>query len=113
MSLLPSVVVFVMDLSGMSGAQSSPELQLRVRDELRSQFPDRPWLDVRSKADLPLEEGVEVPPGTLEVSVHEGTGVEELQQLMTRLAEDEGKRLAEAHRPELAGKEEDVIVTAV
>ena len=84
-----------------------------MRDELRSQFPDRPWLDVRSKADLPLEEGVEVPPGTLEVSVHEGTGVEELQQLMTRLAEDEGKRLAEAHRPELAGKEEDVIVTAV
>lgn len=109
-NLLPSVIIFVMDLSGTSGPQSAPRLQLRVRDDLKAQFPHRPWLDVRSKADLPLEEGVEVPPGTLDVSVHEGTGIEELQQLMTRLAEDEGQRLAEAHRPELAGQEGEVAV---
>jgi nucleolar GTP-binding protein len=96
--LLPSVVVFVMDLSGMSGPQSAPHLQLRVRDELRSQFPHRPWLDVRSKADLPLAEGIEpsmVPPGTLEVSVLEGTHVEELKERMTSLAVEEGQALAD------------------
>lgn len=109
-NLLPSVIIFVMDLSGTSGPQSAPRLQLRVREDLKAQFPHRPWLDVRSKADLPLEEGIEVPPGTLEVSVHEGRGIEELQQVMTRLAEDEGQRLAMAHKPEMAGQEEGLAV---
>jgi len=48
---------------------------------LRAAFPDRPWLDVRSKADLPLGEGLQpadVPPGTLHVSVHNGRGIDEL-----------------------------------
>ena len=69
-----------------------------MRDELRSQFPHRPWLDVRSKADLPLAEGIEpsmVPPGTLEVSVLEGTHVEELKERMTSLAVEEGQALAD------------------
>ena len=96
-SLLPSVVVFVMDLSGMSGQQSSPQLQLRVREELRSQFPDRPWLDMRSKADLPFADEVDqsmVPPGTLEVSVLDGTNIDELKERMTAFAVDEGTLLA-------------------
>ena len=54
------------------------------REELRALFPSRPWLDVRSKADLPLDPSIDpsdVPPGTLEVSVLEDQGVEELQEL--------------------------------
>jgi len=79
--LLPSAVVFVMDLSGTCGAQSAGRLQLQVREQIRAAFPDRPWLDVRSKADLPLGEGLQpadVPPGTLHVSVHNGRGIDEL-----------------------------------
>ena len=71
---LPSAVVFVMDLSGTCGEQSAPELQLAVRDQLRAQFGRRPWIDVRSKADLPLADGLpaeRVPDGALAVSVHE------------------------------------------
>ena len=44
--------------------------------------------DVRSKADLPLAPEVSVgaiPPGTLEVSAIDGTGIEELQQRLARL----------------------------
>jgi len=50
---LPTAVVFVADLSGLSGdAKSSVEDQCAVRRELRERFPRRPWLDVVSKADL-------------------------------------------------------------
>ena len=50
------------------------KLQLAVRDQLRAQFGRRPWIDVRSKADLPLADGLpadRVPDGALAVSVHE------------------------------------------
>ena len=85
---LPSAVVFVMDLSGTCGPQSAPLLQLDVRDTVRARYPDRPWIDVRSKADLPLAPEVPanaVPPGTLNVSVHEDIGVDELRRHMARL----------------------------
>ena len=85
---LPSAVVFVMDLSGSCGQQSAPLLQLTVRDTIRARYPDRPWVDVRSKADLPLAPEVppaSVPAGTLNVSVIDGTGVEELRLRMARL----------------------------
>jgi len=87
---LPSAVVFVMDLSGTCGAQSDPKLQLRVREQIRGLFGHRPWLDVRSKADLPLAEGIapeEVPEGTLSVSVVEDTNIEELKRRMTLLVQ--------------------------
>ncbi|EOD22001.1 hypothetical protein EMIHUDRAFT_458246 [Emiliania huxleyi CCMP1516] len=85
--LLPSAV-FVMDLSGTCGEQSAPRLQLMVREQIRAAFPRRPWLDVRSKADLPLAEGLaaeDVPPGTLDVSVHEGRNVAELAAHMAQM----------------------------
>eukprot|EP00640_Fibrocapsa_japonica_P003902 CAMPEP_0113935228 /NCGR_PEP_ID=MMETSP1339-20121228/2413_1 /TAXON_ID=94617 /ORGANISM="Fibrocapsa japonica" /LENGTH=367 /DNA_ID=CAMNT_0000937299 /DNA_START=278 /DNA_END=1381 /DNA_ORIENTATION=+ /assembly_acc=CAM_ASM_000762 len=53
MQHLPTAVIFVMDMSGLSGEQSSFEAQVAVREELRSRFPKRPWLDVVSKHDLP------------------------------------------------------------
>jgi nucleolar GTP-binding protein len=55
MQHLPTAVVFVMDLSGMSGEQSSVDKQIAVRNELRKRFPVRPWLDIISKVDLPRE----------------------------------------------------------
>ena len=85
---LPSAVVFVMDLSGTCGKQSAPLLQLSVRDTVRARYADRPWLDVRSKADLPLAPEVppgSVPPGTLNVSVVDGTGIDVLRHQMAIL----------------------------
>jgi hypothetical protein len=76
-----------------------------VRDELRTQFPDRPWLDVRSKADLPLADGIEpdmVPQGTLEVSVVDDTNIDELKARMTAFAVDEGALLANQEKAKQA-----------
>ena len=76
-----------------------------MRDELRSQFPDRPWLDVRSKADLPLADGIEpgmVPQGTLEVSVVDDTNIDELKARMTAFAVDEGALLANQEKAKQA-----------
>eukprot|EP00904_Undaria_pinnatifida_P009504 jgi/Undpi1/5684/HiC_scaffold_2.g00958.m1 len=84
MQHLPTAVVFVMDLSGYSGLQSSLENQMEVRHELRKRFPRRPWLDVVSKADLPrleLDKAKEaLPEGYLDLSTQDGTGVEELKE---------------------------------
>lgn len=50
---IPTAVVFVADLTGLSGdSKSSIEDQCAVRRELRGRFPRRPWLDVVSKADI-------------------------------------------------------------
>jgi nucleolar GTP-binding protein len=85
---LPSAVVFVMDLSGTCGPQSAPLLQLGVREEIKRRYPDRPWIDVRSKADLPLAPEVPpdaIPPDALHVSVHEATGVDQLRRELAKL----------------------------
>lgn len=90
---LPSAVVYVMDLSGTSGALSAPLLQLRVREQVRERYAGRPWLDVRTKADLPLAEEVsadQVPHGTLEVSAIEDTNIEVLKRRMAILVGDPG-----------------------
>lgn len=85
---LPSAVVFVMDLSGSCGQQSAPLLQLAVRDTVRARYAGRPWIDVCSKADLPLAPEVPpdaVPRGALRVSVHDGSNIDELRRRMARL----------------------------
>lgn len=94
---LPSAVVYVMDLSGTCGKQSAPALQLAVREQLRAIYTGRPWLDVCSKADLPLADEVPesaVPEGALRVSVLEGGGVEELRARMAALVGDPGVELS-------------------
>lgn len=88
---LPSAVVYVMDLSGTSGAQSAPLLQLSVRETIRARYPGRPWIDVRSKSDLPLAPEVPpdaVPPNTLNVSVIEDLEIETLRRRMAMLVGD-------------------------
>lgn len=85
--LLPSAIIFVLDLSGTCGAQSSPELQLAVREQIRAQCVGRPWIDVRSKADLPLADGLtesSIPGGCIDVSVHEGRNVDALSREVTK-----------------------------
>lgn len=58
MQHLPTAVMFVVDLSGVSGNEkSSIEDQCLVRRELRERFPRRPWVDVISKADLDEQPG--------------------------------------------------------
>ncbi|KAL6783797.1 hypothetical protein ACKKBF_B05835 [Auxenochlorella protothecoides x Auxenochlorella symbiontica] len=47
---LPTSVVFVADLTGQCG--TSVGKQWAIRQELKARFPNKPWLDVCSKADL-------------------------------------------------------------
>lgn len=94
MEHLPTAVMYVMDLSGGAGDKcSSVEDQLILRREVRKRFPRRPWIDVVSKCDLGLQEGARetlseiIGDGTpyLEVSVKDGTGVQELRIEVTRM----------------------------
>jgi len=80
MEHLNSVIIFVLDLTGESGIKSSISDQLSVRDELRIRFPDREWIDVVSKADIPLEPQCEqkVPEGALRISSTTQEGMEVL-----------------------------------
>ncbi len=93
MQHLPTAVMYVMDLSGGAGDKcSSVDDQLQLRREVRARFPRRPWIDVVSKADLGLVEGAreeleEILDGThyLDVSIKEGTGVDELRDEVMRM----------------------------
>ena len=93
MQHLPTAVMYIMDLSGGAGDKcSSVEDQLQLRREVRARFPRRPWIDVVSKYDLGLVEGAreslhEVLDGTpyLELSIQDGTGVNELRDEVMRM----------------------------
>ncbi|KAJ1475111.1 P-loop containing nucleoside triphosphate hydrolase protein, partial [Baffinella frigidus] len=50
---LPSIVIFVLDLTGLAGRQSSVGSQLQVMEYLRQEFPEREWLYIITKTDLP------------------------------------------------------------
>ena len=93
MQHLPTAVMYVMDLSGGAGDKcSSVEDQLQLRREVRARFPRRPWIDVVSKVDLGVVDGAreeleEILDGThyLDVSIKEGTGVDELRDEVMRM----------------------------
>jgi len=93
MQHLPTAVMYLMDLSGGAGDKcSSVEDQLQLRREVRARFPRRPWIDVVSKVDLGVVEGAreeleEILDGThyLNVSIKEGTGVDELRDEVMRM----------------------------
>lgn len=84
---LPTAVIFVIDPSGLAGEQSNLQAQLNVREYLRSRFPRRPWLDVMSKGDLDIPQGILdlMPEGVLRLSVHEGTNVDVLQETIEHM----------------------------
>ena len=87
MQHLPTAVMYVMDLSGGAGDKcSSVADQLQLRRDMRARFPRRPWLDVVSKYDLGVIDGVlEELDGIMDgdqyikLSIHEGVGVDELR----------------------------------
>jgi len=93
MQHLPTAVMYVMDLSGGAGDKcSSVEDQLQLRKEVRARFPRRPWIDVVSKVDLGVVDGAretleEILEGTpyLDVSIKEGTGVDDLRDEVMRM----------------------------
>ena len=74
-------VMFVIDPSGFSGEKSTLHAQLRVREQIRGQFPRRPWIDVVSKGDLPIaeEDLVRLPKDHLLVSVKSGLNMDVLR----------------------------------
>jgi nucleolar GTP-binding protein len=82
-----------MDLSGAAGEKcSSIEDQLQLRREVRARFPRRPWIDVVSKVDLGIVDGAteelkEILDGIpyIELSIHEGQGVDELRTEVLRM----------------------------
>jgi hypothetical protein len=59
-SHLPIAVMYVMELSGSAGDKClSVEDQLVVRREHRAQFPRRPWIDMVSKVNLGIMDGMQ------------------------------------------------------
>jgi len=98
MQHLPTAVMYVMDLSGGAGDKcSSVEDQLRIRKEMRTRFPRRPWIDVVSKCDLGLEEGArdaleqilkDENARYFEVSTMNDTGVVELKDEVIRMLDE-------------------------
>ena len=78
---LPTAVVYVIDPTGLSGEKSTLQAQLGVREYLKTRFPQRPWIDVVSKADIELSEEVlaQLPKGHLRISVHIGVNMDLLR----------------------------------
>ena len=93
MKHLPTAVMYVMDLSGQAGDKcSSVQDQLQLRREIRARFPRRPWIDVVSKIDLGFVDGAldeleQILDGTpyIQLSIHEGQGIEELRTEVLRM----------------------------
>eukprot|EP00529_Nitzschia_sp_RCC80_P025481 CAMPEP_0113471950 /NCGR_PEP_ID=MMETSP0014_2-20120614/17253_1 /TAXON_ID=2857 /ORGANISM="Nitzschia sp." /LENGTH=535 /DNA_ID=CAMNT_0000364623 /DNA_START=46 /DNA_END=1653 /DNA_ORIENTATION=+ /assembly_acc=CAM_ASM_000159 len=94
MKHLPTAVMYVMDLSGQAGDKcSSIEDQLQLRREIRSRFPRRPWIDVVSKIDLGIDEDSlkeleeDVLDGTqyIQLSIKDGTGIDQLRTEVLRM----------------------------
>lgn len=114
---LPTCVVFVTDLSGLSG--TSIEDQLELREEIYAQFGDRrPWIDVFSKSALVPVLGGETDADTQEIwndddiararsamekipnaavtSADEGWGIDELKERMIKILRDHKSSLPAA-----------------
>mmetsp|Transcript_10095 Transcript_10095/g.14541 ORF Transcript_10095/g.14541 Transcript_10095/m.14541 type:complete len:194 (-) Transcript_10095:276-857(-) len=87
---IPSTIMFVLDLSGTSGAKSSVHAQLLVRQELHDRFGHRPWIDVVSKSDLeplPVEADFQhlLPPNAFYVSCSNSLGIDALKTSLLTL----------------------------
>jgi len=104
MSHLPTAVMYVLDFSGNAGDKcSSVQDQLALRRSLRARFPRRPWIDVVSKCDLAFVDGAmedlrrildkeneekeEERTKMLEISVKNGTGLDELNLEVMKMLE--------------------------
>jgi nucleolar GTP-binding protein len=90
---LPTAVMFVIDLTAECG--TSVQNQLEIRKDVKERFPDKPWIDVFSKADQlatacadihfengSIERYMATVPNALSVSSLTGDGIEELKEAM-------------------------------
>ena len=107
---LPTAVIFVIDVSGMSGKLSTLEAQLNVRNYLKSRFPKRPWLDVVSKADLEMSDEIRalLPENILPVSVQSGHNIEVLKERLEGMLLDLREILISRKLLAVQDDEEDV-----
>ncbi|RYH01080.1 hypothetical protein EON65_48620, partial [archaeon] len=117
LSALPTAVIYVVDLSG-KGVRSEEEggpsayeasilKQLKVRGQVRAQFPHRPWIDVLSKADdlgtgvvnerdeIPPTLSHFLPPNAIRVSVKTGEGLDRMRGEVREMLEGLERRLRE------------------
>ncbi|KAG0561947.1 hypothetical protein KC19_9G105200 [Ceratodon purpureus] len=100
---LPTAVLYVHDLTGECGT-TVPD-QFSIYKHVKELFPERPWMDVVSKADLLEEPPVEIPAeeaesysvagpaGSLRVSVQTEQGLNELVQNVHALLSEHSKTL--------------------
>jgi len=95
MQHLPTGVVFVFDPHPTTHGLLSVEGQIKLREDLRSKFPSRPWHDVITKIDMEEDEVQgEVEklkrryPDATEVSALDGTGLDELNMQVRAMLEE-------------------------
>jgi nucleolar GTP-binding protein len=126
---LPTCVIFVTDLTGLSGTSIDDQLQLR--EELYKQFAERrPWIDVFSKSALVPVLGGETDPDTQELwseedvkeaeramaqipnatatSADEGRGIDELKERIMKLLHEHKRTLPKSdddYSPDYSGTE--------
>lgn len=74
---LPSVAVYVLDLTGRAGCGMSVSDQLSVRNEVRHQFPCIRWIDVFSKADVAPTDPEDAIANAEELLRHNGSASED------------------------------------
>ena len=80
---LSPTIVFLTDCSGTAGYPM--ENQMALRDELKSRYPEYPWIDIRSKSDLEIEDETEIE-DMLELSIeNEESLIEFKKQLIDSL----------------------------
>eukprot|EP01039_Chlorochromonas_danica_P003145 gene3145-3444_t len=90
---LPTAVIFVFDVTSLSGEQSSLDKQIEVRRALRQRFPKRPWVDVITKSDKGMLSNIEeslrqqLPPDALYVSVRSGDNMTDLKERVHAMLE--------------------------
>jgi len=83
LDFLPGIALFVFDLTGESG--TSAQNQINIWNELQGRYPERQWINVVTKKDLPREkaaDGIVLPADALYISSETGEG---LDSLLTRL----------------------------
>lgn len=105
MAHIPSVVLFVLDPTGLSGPKSTLKMQMSIRQTLRSQFPVRPWVDVVTKSDVPcgLDVLAHLPDGAVFASPKSGDGMDELHTLVLEKVRDLSVMLEELHGKQQGG----------
>ena len=99
LAYLDPIIIFVFDPSGHCGYPL--EMQMKLRADLRAEFPDQPWIEAWAKADLTEERALEgiqpVEPKAeaFKVSAETDQGMEELKVKVIELMDLKLREMAE------------------